>query len=210
MGTATKNPRRAVALLKIPEYEVPRFITYARSIVIAMTGNSWFLSPRPSLATVAAAIDELDAAQTATLTRMAGTVAVRDEKRLVLKGLLEQLCAYVQATADANPEHAASIIESSGMYVKKPRVFPALAFTVWQEDISGEVHLAVPQAANRAAYEWAVSTDGKSTWTSLPTTVQAETVVRGLVPGSTAHFRYRTVTKDGTSDWSDPVSTIVS
>jgi hypothetical protein len=209
MGTTTKMPPRILAVLKIPEYEVPRFIVYARSIVKAMTDNSWFPSPHPPLATVAAAIDALDEAQTATLTRMAGTVEVRDEKRRVLKRLLDQLCAYVQATADAHPEHAASIIESAGMYVKKKRVYAAVPFRVKPGDVSGEMVLVAPVAGNRSAYDWAYSIDGMKTWIVLPTTVRASTTVRGLVPGSTVYFRYRTVTKDGTSDWSEPVSIIV-
>ena len=47
------------------------------------------------------------------------------------------------------------------------------------------------------------------TWISLPFTVQANTTVSGLRPGSTVHFRYRPVTKDGAGDWSDPIAVIV-
>jgi hypothetical protein len=44
---------------------------------------------------------------------------------------------------------------------------------------------------------------------SLPFTTQASTTVSGLTPGSTVHFRYRPVTKDGAGDWSQPVSIMV-
>ncbi len=159
--------------------------------------------------TVGAAIDALAEAETATLTRLDGTVPVRDRKRLEVKMLLEQLCAHVQAIADADREHAISIIESAGMAVKKPSVAPERIFAAEPGDTSGDVRLRAPKGGNRAGYEWAYSTDGMKTWVSLPITVQASTAVRGLQPGSTVYFRYRVTTKDGTGDWSDPVSIIV-
>jgi hypothetical protein len=48
------------------------------------------------------------------------------------------------------------------------------------------------------------------TWVSLPITVKATNDVDGLTPGSTVYFRYRASTKDGTSDWSEPLAQIVS
>jgi hypothetical protein len=36
--------------------------------------------------------------------------------------------------------------------------------------------------------------------------VKATTTVTELVPGTMAYFRYRTVTKDGSSDWIEPIA----
>jgi hypothetical protein len=209
MSTTTKPVSRPLAVLKLPEYEVPLLVTVARAIVRAMTGNPRFPSPDPPLATVEAAIEALAAAETATRSRMQGTVAARDGKRLALVVLLQQLRDHVQARADANVDEAVSIIESAGMAVKKERVPPARVFTAKRGPVSGSVKLLAPQAGNRAGYEWAYSTDGKKSWVSVPFTVQASTTVSGLQPGSTVYFRYRAVTKDGTGDWSEPVGVIV-
>jgi hypothetical protein len=209
MGTSTKTVSRPKAVLNLPEYEVPLFIAYARSIVRAMTNNQWFPSPVPSLATVEAAIDVLANAETATLTRRAGTVEDRNTKRHKVKILLEQLCSYVQRVADANREHAVSIIESAGMSVKKKGGPKQRTFTAKMGLVSGMVILIAPQAGNRAAYEWQYRIDGVKTWVDLPTTVQATTRVSDLTPGSTLWFRYRAVTKKVTSDWSEPTSLIV-
>jgi hypothetical protein len=209
MGTSTKSVSHPIAVLKLPEYEAPRFIIHARALVRAMAGNSWFPAPDPPLATVSAAIEALDAAQTATLTRAAGTIATRDEKRLAALALLQQLCTYVQAVAYANPENAAAIIESAGMNVKKKRVLRARVFAAEPGDVSGSVNLFAPRAGARAAYEWSYSTDGGTTWESLPNTVKASTTVVGLRPGSRVGFRYRVTTKDGVGDWSEPVWIIV-
>jgi hypothetical protein len=209
MSTTTKPVSRPLAVLKLPEYRVPLLVTVARAIVRAMTQNPHFPSPDPPLATVEAAIEALAVAQTATLTRMVGTVATRDEKRRALVMLLEQLRSHVQAAADADLEHAVVIIENAGMEVKRPRTVRARVFTAKQGLVSGSVEILAPKAANRAGYEWAYSTDGKGAWVPVPFTVQASTTISGLSPGSTVHFRYRAATKDGAGDWSQPVSMIV-
>jgi hypothetical protein len=209
MVTTTNNASRPMAVLKLPKNQVPFLITYARSILQAMTNNPAFSSPIPPVAALEAAIVALANAEAATLTGLKGTVAERDQKRMELKMLLEQLCSYVQATADADPDRGASIIESAGMAVKNKAGPAPRAFAAKRGPVSGSVLLIAPKAGNRAAYEWQDSTDGMKTWVSLPVTVQATTTVHGLSPGSTVYFRYRTVTKDGASDWSDPVSKIV-
>ena len=209
MSGTTKTNARCLAVLKLPEDHVPQLVVQARSIVDSMTGNLWFLSPRPSLASVAAAVEALSEAQTATLRRTVGAVAERDEKRLAVVVLLQELLAYVQATADADEGNAAVIIESAGMSVKRPRLLPPRVFVARPGPVAGSVELVAPQAGHRAGYEWAQSTDSGSTWTSLPFTVRASTSVSGFAPGATVHFRYRPVTKDGTGDWSQTVSIVV-
>jgi hypothetical protein len=203
----TKPPKRVKALLRLPKNDVPKFIFRARAIVQGMTGNAWFPSPDPTLAAIAAATEALDAAQTATLSGLIGTVPARDEKRQRLKSLLQQECAYIQAIADANPEHAMSIIEGAGCRVEMARTVRPRTFRVRRGKVSGSVRLSAPWARD-TSYEWQQSGDGE-TWTSLPATMRAYTIVTGLTPGSRVFFRYRTVTTKVESDWSDALSIIV-
>jgi len=207
--TTNKKTRLPLAILKLPT-QVELLVTYAENVVARMTGNPAFTTPVPSLATVTKAIGDLHAAQTAVQARTKGTVAVRDEKRTALVTLLKQLRGYVQATADASPDNAISIIESSGIAVRKtavrkPRVFDALPGAV-----SGSAKLVAPSAGQRASYEWEYSTDGGKTWVTQPVTMQAKTIVTGLTPGASVQFRYRPVTpKGGEGDWSHSLPLIV-
>jgi hypothetical protein len=207
MATSIQRTR---AKLKLPRYEVPRLVTYVRSIVQSMTGSVWFPSPQPPLAAIDAALGALDTAQTATLTRAKGTTEVRDEKKLALVSLLQQLLSYIQATADANPENAASIIESAGIFVERSRPSSARVFTATPGGVSGTVVLSVPRAARGAAYEWAYSLDAGMTWTDLPVTVKASTTITGLPRGVQALFRYRPVTTTGARLGADVVARGVS
>ncbi len=208
MTISSKTNHRSLVSLHLPE-PVPALLTYVRHVVTSMTGNPAFPSTVPSLALVTAAVDALGVAEIAALTRAKGAVATRDEKRIALIALLQQLKATIQAAADANVENGASIIESAGVAVRKPRVTVPRVFAIKPGKVSGSIELVAPSAARRASYEWQVSTDGGKTWVELPPSLQARTVYPGLVPGSTVVARYRSVTKTGPSDWSQPASFIV-
>jgi hypothetical protein len=72
------------------------------------------------------------------------------------------------------------------------------------------VKLVAPAAAHRASYEWETSADGGKTWQDvLPTLQAAQTRVSGLQPGTSDAFRYRSITKAGVSDRSQPFSLYV-
>jgi hypothetical protein len=211
MSTSAKSPPRIIVVLKLPEYEVPLLVTRARSIVERMTGNQWFPSPMPSLAAVQAALEDLFEAQAATLSGNKSSVPARDGKRTVLVLRLQQLRSYVEAIATANPENAASIIESAGMYLKTGGGPAGRVFTAKPGRVSGEVDLVAPKAGNRAGYEFQHSLDGGMTWLGLPEpfTTKASVTFRRLKPGSTVHFRYRATVKGVTGNWSDSVAIIV-
>ncbi len=52
---------------------------------------------------------------------------------------------------------------------------------------------------------WQMSLDSK-TWTNLPTTLRASTVVNGLTAGTVYYFRVQTQTVAALSEWSAIVS----
>ncbi len=203
-----KTNRQFIVTLNLPK-PVPALVKYAVGIVNRMTGNASFPTPVPTLAAVTAAIDALEAAETATLARTKGAATLRDEKRAELVTLLKQLRGYIQTIADASADNAASIIESAGVTVKKTPVRKPRVFEAKPGPISGSAELVAASAARRAAYEWEYSIDGGKTWVVAPATLQAKTVVTGLTPGATVQFRYRGVTKTGEGDWSQDVSLIV-
>jgi hypothetical protein len=208
MTTTTKPTHRSIASLKLAT-KVPALITQAENIVQKMTNNPSFPSPTPVLTTVTQAIQDLQAAETATLSRTKGAATTRNEKRLVLVKSLEQLKGHVQRTADANTENAASMIQSAGLAVKKTPVRAARTFAAKPGTVSGSVNIVTRAAARRAAYDWQYSTDAGKTWLAAPSTLQSKTTVSGLIPGATVMFRYRPLTKKGEGDWSQPASLIV-
>jgi len=203
-----KTNHRSIVALSLP-HPVPALIAYAQQIVKAMTGNPAFPAPVPPLPAVTAAIDDLQSAEAAALTRVKGAVITRNEKKTALIMLLQQLKAYIQAQADANIENGASIIASAGVAVKKPVVHAPRVFDARPGPVSGSAKLLAASAGPHASYVWQYSTDGGKTWVLAPVTVQAKTIVVGLTPGATVQFRYRPVTKTGEGDWSQTIVLLV-
>jgi hypothetical protein len=204
----TKSVHRSLAILKLPKI-VAAVITFAQSIITAMTNNTRFPSPWPALAVVSAALAALQEAESAALARTKGAVTARNDRKAALVALLQQLRTYVQSIADADPENSAAIIQSAGFAVKKTAVRKPRVFDAQQGAVSGAVKLVTRSAGPRSAYDWEYSTDVGKTWLLLPSTVQARTTVTGLAAGTTVQFRFRTLTKSGESDWSQPVSLLV-
>ncbi len=205
----TESMHRTLVVTKLPR-SVPALLTAVRAILTAMEGNPTFPSPSPPLAEVAAALAALDDAETARQPRTRGTREVRDAARAKLIPLVEGLRLHVQTVADTTPESAASVIEGAGMSVKRAALPTKAPFGARAGRVSGSVALAVLAAGDRAAYGWQWSDDGGVTWHDAPATMQAKTVIKGLVPGKTCSFRVRVWTKEGGQDWGEAVTTIVT
>ncbi len=206
--TTTLRPHRSIAVLLLPK-TVPALVTYASSIVTAMTGNPSFPSTVPTLPTVTAAILALQSAESAVLARTKGMADVRNDKRAQLVTLLQQLRGFIQTVADADLETAATVIRSAGIAVKKVPVVRPRTFVADQGAVSGSAKLVAPSAGRHASYEWQYSTDGGKTWLVAPTTIHARTSISGFTPGATVGFRFRSVTRAGEGDWSQAVQLVV-
>ena len=208
MTITSKTIGRPTISLNFPKKEAD-FLLFVTNLSTKMANNPYFPNPPPALATLGAAIADLHAAQVATASRAKGTATVRNEKRAVVVGLIQQARGYVQGVADATPENAASIIESAGFAVRKAPVRGARAFEARQGAVSGSAKLVAVSAGKRASYEWQYSTDGGKSWILAPVTLQAKTSIAGLAVGSTVQFRYRAVLKGGEGDWSQTVALVV-
>ena len=203
-----KSIHRATVSVNIPP-KIADLIALGHTVVTKLTNNPLLPTPSPTIAAITAALADLQAAQTSANARTKGAATVRNEKRTVFVALLQQLRGYVQTAADATPENGASIIESSGLSVRKTPTRAARVFDAKQGPLSGTAKVTAVAAGPRSSYEWQYSNDGAKTWVNAPTTIQAKTVILGLAVGTTVQFRYRPVTKTGEGDWSQPVALLV-
>ena len=209
MSSSNVSMHRATIALNVPG-KIPELLLYGTNVVQKLTGNPHFPTPTPTVAALAAAVSDLHDAETAALSRAKGAATVRNDKRTVLLGLLQQYRGYVQGVADATPENAAAIIESAGFAVRRNAPHGKRAFAATQGALSGEARITAVTAGSRAAYDWQYSGDGGKTWIEVPSTTQGKTTISGLPAGTTVQFRYRTVTpKGGQGDWSAAVSLFV-
>jgi hypothetical protein len=199
--------QKTLAALNLPK-PAAMVCAIARSIVTAMTDHPLLTSPSPSLATITADIEAVEAANAEVLTRTRGTREVRDAKLATLRDDLAHLKAWVQVAADLDPTIAAALIESTGMSVKRPSIRHKLPFEARQGMVSGSVDLIAKCAGDRAGYAWQRSLDQK-TWVTIRSTIQSRTLVTGLTPGLTHYFRLSVLTKDGPGDFGPVVALLV-
>ena len=194
------------AVLNLSDH-VPDVIKQLQAIHASMDGNKWFPSPTVALALFLAAINELDASETAAKTKARGLAKIRNSKLRTAKSQAHLLKAYVQSIANANPEHAAEIIESAGMSVKKLTVRQPQGFTAECGDVSTSVDLAAPAGA--MAYHWFYSADGGKTYTQAPSTGYSTTTLLNLTPGILYLFQFQPIHGEGPGDLADPISLMV-
>jgi hypothetical protein len=200
---------RILAALLLP-VRIADLIVMAQRIVAAMTNNSNFPNPPKALTDVTQDIQSLSLAQQSALGRGKGAAQARNLARRLVISDLRQLQSYVQVVADAagSIQAAEVIITSAAMNVRKTAARTKAPLDARHGGVSGAVLLIAKALADRASYQWSWSSDGKS-WVSLPTTLQARTMVSGLTAGTVYYFRVRGVLKTGETDWSQTVALLV-
>jgi hypothetical protein len=196
-----------IAVLPESPQNVSRYLTACRLIVTMMTGNPSFPTPAPPLADVSADLDALAASEELARKGGKGMVKLRNVALRKAHNKMTMLRAYVQSAANAEPDQAEAIVHSAGMNVGKPRTRTKLPVDVKHGDAPGKVVLDAKALPLPVQYRWQMSTDQKS-WTDLPDTFKTKSVVGGLVPATVYSFRLRTVTKNGPSEWSPPVTIV--
>ena len=198
-----------MATLKLPKQN-PSIILFAKSVHDALLGNASFPKPNPPLASFAADIASYEDAETKAAAKTKGAATLRNARKKKVKDDLTHLRDYVQSVAEtqASAADAAATIESAFMAVKKsaPRSKPELEAR--NNGTSGTVILIARAAARAATYYWQYSQD-QASWTSVPETMKASTVIAGLSPAHTYAFRFRALTPGGPRDYSQAVTLLV-
>jgi hypothetical protein len=202
--------KRILVAPKLPK-RINDYLTYAKSIVKAMTGNPNFPLPFPvnvvPIATLSADIQTLDTAETASKTKAKGTADTRNAAKVVVDSDLHSLVGYVQSVADKTSAQSEAIILSAGMNVKKSGAHSKPDFVAKNDKVSGTVLLS---AKGSGGHEWQQSTDGIN-WTNLPATAGAKTKVTGLTSVTKMYFRSRAILRKGQQGaWSQMVSVAVT
>jgi hypothetical protein len=82
-------------------------------------------------------------------------------------------------------------------------------FTAKHGKMPNTVNLTAPAEKGRVSYYWQMCANptgpSPGPYTDLAETHISKTTAKSLTPGQTYAFRYRTLTKEGYSDWSSPL-----
>ncbi len=156
--------------------------------------------------------------QAATGTKAKGTASTRNTDRTAVWNAMLSLQCYVQTLCDTmSAEAATKLIEAAGMIVAKATTHQKDALAATLTTTPGLVHLAAnhtllvgkANVKKRATFWWEMSVNGGSTWTALPATAYASTLVSGLTMLSTYAFRVSVTVGNTPGTWSQAVSVLV-
>ena len=189
---------------------VPEKIARAQQIVAALTGNSNFTTPHPTLAEVTAAAAALEAAanaaQAARLEARRRTAA-RGVKEDDLTQLITQLGGYVESVAGGDE----AMIMSAGLEMRSAATTDSTApaapetLTATTGNHEGEIELSwdAVRAARSYVVERTTDPQAATAWTQAGVSPRSSLIVEGLDSGTRYYFRVAAVTLNGQSPWSN-------
>jgi hypothetical protein len=197
-----------VAILGAPQQD-KLLIPFAKSIVVAFTGNPSLPDPRPTLLVVADNVEQYEKSQMVAWKRGWGAATLRDGWRRKVMADLNHLRDYLQSVVELLcPEEAAAVIVGAGMRIKQRARRFKEALRARNTGVSGSVSLEARAVAAVAIYYWEFSLDQEN-WAAVPEALKSSAVVSGLTPMRTYYFRFHARTRKGDVGLSQVVSLFV-
>ncbi len=203
-----------IARIGFSKLKDKELLVLAETILTAMTGNSNFPLPNPSLAAIKTLLDDYSAKLA--IAEKPGSredKALKRESRKPLEDSLQKLAYYVNSVAQGQ----ASIVISSGMRIRSGRstlAVPAAVENVRVTDgrQSGQIKLDFDRQPNIRMYEYRYrKTDPKDEpWSERwMTSSSRNNIIAGLDVARLYEFQVRAINSQGPGDWSESVRMIV-
>ena len=206
--TKVKPIKAQLAFTKVAP---PDVLFRANAVYAGMFNNPAYSTAPVDMGTFKADIDGLSAAITAALDGGKKAIAdLRHQVEVVIKAL-RQLGHYVEAACKDDM----TIFMSSGFLAQGSvrTTTPPLTESIRKIEAganSGQLLVTIVADRRAFSYElrWAPVTNGSpGTWTTQAvTTARPASLVGNLTPGTIYAFQVRALSKQGYSDWSDPVT----
>ncbi|MBI5217346.1 MAG: hypothetical protein HY958_00250 [Bacteroidia bacterium] len=204
-------------VLDFIKYPISEKVDFSKNTVTKMTGNSNFPTPDVPLAQITTAANNLETAYNAAQGGGTQLTAAMHAAEKVLDDLLRKQVLYVERIAFGN----GNIILGSGFHIsKQPASAHRPEFTVETGkkaldafiDSTHESSMVLKRKAvkDAKAWVWQLCTDpmAEDKWTYAGFSTQINYTVNGLTPGIKYWFRSASISKEGLSQWSDPIAKI--
>jgi hypothetical protein len=195
--------------LNFGRLSVPEKIARAQQIVAALTGNSNFTTPNPTLAAVTTAISELETtsndarAARFEARRLTGVQTVKEDK---LHQLVTQLGAYVESVAGDDEAKIMSARLETRSAATTDSSAPAApeTLTATTGNHEGEIELTWDTVRGARSYVVERANDPQAgPWTQAGVSPRSSLILEGLDSGKRYYFRVAAITLNGQSPWSN-------
>jgi SMC interacting uncharacterized protein involved in chromosome segregation len=195
--------------LNLSKLTISGKLDLAKQIINAMTGNSNFTTPNPTLAQLTTAANNLEAARDEVLALRAqakNKTVIQEQLEDALEKLLTQLASYVENISANDP----AIITSAGMDIRAAAtpigpLAPPSRFNTTTGDSDGEIDASWNSDPGAKSYVIETSTQGPpaAVWTQAKTTTKSKETITGLQSGQRYWFHVAAIGATGQSGWSD-------
>jgi hypothetical protein len=192
-------------------YSDSELLVFTLSVLEKMTGNSYFTTPNPTLATVRAGHDEFQSALSKQQRGNKESTAVKNAKRDVLEDLLQRLANYVEEVAGNNEV----ILLSSGfeLYKKAEKAGPLdvpTGLAVKPGATHGSLVFSWDKVDNARSYEVQYYDTEKGELTAKTKTSTCTNIeITSLISGRQYTLAVAGVGSDLSRNWSDTVTSFV-
>lgn len=183
-------------------------LALGRYIVIEMTGNTNFAKPIPTLVEITAAIDAVEAAQSAAINGGKEATVMLHNKIKTLDDLLTRVGQYVEYTSNGDETK----ILSAGIRVKaKPTPVGPMpkpnGFKIDSTDRSGELECRIDSITGAKSFVFQVNTlpDNEDSWKNGAISPKPKAVISGLTSGTKYFVRVAAIGAAGQGPWSDVI-----
>lgn len=190
-------------VLTFGRYTIAELILFARHVVTSLTGNLNYTTPSPTLPSVTALVDQLEAANLAAMNGDRLAISVRKDAKLAVVTNLRALAAYVQNQGDAD---RTTLLTSGFNLARVPTPVgplpPPDAPVVGHGTEDGEIKARINRPNGATAVNWRVAlASAPSVYVQTPSTSGGRTTFKGLVAGEVYLVQACVVGKEGASSW---------
>lgn len=207
---STNDAKRGpLVVCELPDAD-KELLPFSKGMIVSCTSNKYLPNVGPLIVTFTPKVDAYDKACTAAETKAKGTTAHRNAMRVQVIADVYHIRDHVQGVVELQPTLAlaTAVAESVGMRLRKPGAHTKGELSAENGAPQGTVELEAKAVARVASYYWQYSLDQVS-WVSVPETLQARTVISGLLSARVYYFRFRALTRKGVGDFSQVVSLLV-
>ncbi len=186
---------------------IPSQLVTAKTVKSALTGNSGFKNPNPSLSDFGVGIDDAEVAYENSLNGGRLERAILRAKMKVLTNMMNAITAYVTLTADGDE----ALINSAGFGVVSSNPRTPRTLSVSQGPHSGMITVTCVAVAN-ASYRIQIATEpptNENVWRDLIETTKSRVSCNSITPETRCWIRTKTVSSKGVTDWTEPISILV-
>ena len=187
-------------------------LAFAKQILVAMTDNTNFPSPSPTLKVIGNAITDYETAMSNAANGGKTLTAIKNQLREAMLAQLKLLATYVEQ----NSNNDRAIALSSGFDLRKARGHATVPNTpigvsAVQGVHNGEISVSCNAQKDAKLYECRYTTDATlATWNSVPPQTNRKFTIGGLAHGADVFVSMRAVNSAGISNWSNAISILVN